>query len=136
MKRKPFKIERFGEGVGNMDTHFDAIRKFSDAPFGDRMDPNFWDGRWTEVNEEVHEYYLNVLPPTYWHDGMFAMSERQTDDVTGVLIQLRLPGTNKYRWFFCWCNMSQPQENMRIMRLAIEEQISVKAGMSVVTGKA
>lgn len=41
---------------------------------------------WQEIDEEKHDYYLEVLPPMRWKNGMFWMEERFYDILTRVVL--------------------------------------------------
>lgn len=45
-------------------------------------------GNWCEISEEFYEQQMNVLPPMYYHDGGFFISEAETADIHGFYQKL------------------------------------------------
>lgn len=89
--------------------------------------PNRWaddavklySGEWFEIDAAEHDYMLNILPPQWMRDDMFAMREFLVGSVTSIFFSLRISGT--IRFFHGYCDISEVGSPAR-MRSAILER--------------
>ena len=73
-------------------------------------------GEWFELGEAECDYMLDVLPPLWMRDGMFAMREFMTGSVTSVFFTI--PIHAQVRHFHGYCDLARRREPER-MRDAI-----------------
>lgn len=74
--------------------------------------PNRWDGddaplyvgEWFEIAETEYDHMLDLLPPLWMRNGMFALSEFLTGSVTSVFFALSIGG--RMRWFHGYCDLA------------------------------
>ena len=45
-------------------------------------------GQWYEVEPEMWDYFLNVLPPKHWLGGAFVMSEAATEYLSDAWVKI------------------------------------------------
>lgn len=91
--------------------------------------PNRWEGddsalftgEWFELGRAEHDYMLDILPPLWMRQEMFALREFLTDSVTSVFYTLRIDG--KVRYFHAYCDLSISRSPVE-MRDAIVERES------------
>ncbi|AZO07750.1 DUF1419 domain-containing protein [Mesorhizobium sp. M3A.F.Ca.ET.080.04.2.1] len=96
--------------------------------------PNRWEnddsalfaGEWFEIARAEHDYMLDLLPPLWMREEMFALREFLTESVTSVFYTLRID--SRTRHFHAYCDLSQPRSPVE-MRDAIinRESWPVKA---------
>ena len=65
-------------------------------------------GEWFELGEAECDYMLDVLPPLWMRDGMFAMREFMTGSVTSVFFTI--PINAQIRHFHGYCDLARHRE--------------------------
>jgi len=78
-------------------------------------------GEWFEIAEADHDYMLDILPPLWMRNGMFAMREFLTGSVTSVFFALRIDGKDRY--FHGYCDLADKRAT-NLLRAAIVERES------------
>jgi hypothetical protein len=63
---------------------------------------------------------LDVLPPLWMREEMFAMREFLTDSVTSVFYSLRID--NKARYFHAYCDLAQTRSPLEVRDAVVERE--------------
>ena len=117
-----FLIRKVFEGVADRRQTFRMFDRH-------KQRPNRWEddaaalyaGEYFEVEAELYDDMLDVLPPLWMRNGMFAMCEFLTGSVTSVYLAISIDGRTRY--FHGYCDLSDANSANR-MRAAIIERES------------
>lgn len=90
----------------NRDQHYANLNQWKTAGFAAYL----MRGRWWEINEEIFDEFLNMLPPRYCTQG-FRMSEHLTGDIAATYVQI---GT-RYFCGFTDHDTFMPQDLIRVV---------------------
>lgn len=93
----------------------------------DRVSGRLHAGEWFEIGEAEHDCMLNILPPLFMRDGMFAMSEYLTDRITSIFVALVIDG--RERWFHGYCDLGEKGSPDRLRAAIIERE--TRAGQAM-----
>ncbi|MDP2120865.1 MAG: DUF1419 domain-containing protein [Hoeflea sp.] len=85
-----------------------------------------YSGEWFEVGRAEHDYMLEILPPLWMRDEMFALREFLTDSITSVFYTLRIDG--RVRYFHAYCDLSVSRSPVEMRgAIALRESWPAKA---------
>jgi hypothetical protein len=82
-------------------------------------DSALYRGEWFEIDEPLHDYMFEILPPLFMRGDLFAMREYLTGSITSIFFKLWIDGT--MRFFHAYCDLSE-QGSLDHMRAAIVER--------------
>lgn len=112
--------EKILEGVATQRQMYDQFSVRPDGPEEDLGSGKAYAGRWFEIGQRSYEMMLELLPPLFMRDGMFAMSEFRAGSVTSVFFAISILG--RTRWFHGYCDLADRRspDTMRAAILAHE----------------
>lgn len=77
-------------------------------------------GEWFEIARTEYDHMLEILPPLWMRDSMFAMREFLTGSVTSVFFALRVNGVMRH--FHGYCDLSDPRSANRMHATILERE--------------
>ncbi len=113
-------IRKIFEGVATRPQMFRLFDRHNQRP--DRWQTDsapLYSGEWFEIDEDLYDYMLNILPPLWMRGPIFALREFLTGSVTSVFFALRIDG--KTRYFHGYCDLADTS-SVETMRAAIFER--------------
>lgn len=113
-------IRKIFEGVTTRGQMFRLFNRHKQRP--DRWQTDaapLYSGEWFEIDEDLYDYMLNILPPLWMRGPIFALREFLTGSVTSVFFALRIDG--RVRYFHGYCDLSD-RSSVEAMRAAIFER--------------
>lgn len=124
---RSFSTAKIYQGVATRHLMYQLFSRHHDAPWDDaRLSGSLYLGEWFEITEDAYDYMLELLPPLFMRDSMFAMSEHVAGTVTSVFMAIGIDG--QVRWFHAYCDMSDRQSIERTRQaIILREQRPVPA---------
>lgn len=83
---------------------FELLNLPIDASPEDRHSGAAYAGRWFEIQQQSYHEMLEILPPLFMRNGMFAPSERKAGNVASTFFEITIAAQK--RWFHAYCDLS------------------------------
>jgi hypothetical protein len=125
----PTFFRKIYQGAATRQEMFSLFDRHAQAPMDeDRVSGRLHVGEWFEIGAAEHDYMLNILPPLFMRDGMFAMSEFLADRITSIFVALVIDGRG--RWFHGYCDLSDKGSPDRLRSAILERETRPVKAMS------
>jgi hypothetical protein len=113
-------IRKIFQGAANRQEMFACFNRHSQRPQRAANDGALFAGEWLEIQPALYDYMLDMLPPYFMRNGMFAMMEFLTDSVTSVFFEININGTK--RCYHGYCDLSDRWSPDRMRAVIIERE--------------
>ncbi|AOO85009.1 DUF1419 domain-containing protein [Bosea vaviloviae] len=114
-------IRKIYQGVADRRQLFRMFDRHAQRPNRGQVDAGpLYAGEWFEIAQPEHDYMLEILPPLWMRQDMFAMRERLTGSITSIFFSLTIDGRS--RWFHGYCDLSDPASLDRMKTAIIERE--------------
>ena len=115
-------------GCADRPQMFHLFDRHAARPGRFETDCSLYAGEWFELGEAECDYMLDVLPPLWMRDGMFAMREFMIGAVTSVFFTI--PINDRVRHFHGYCDLSRRQEPERMRQAIVAREFRPERAMS------
>jgi hypothetical protein len=113
-------IRKIFEGVATRPQMFRLFDRHNQRPDRWQTDAaQLYSGEWFEIDENLYDEMLNILPPLSMRGPIFALREFLIGSVTSVFFALMIDG--KTRYFHGYCDLSDTS-SVETLRAAIFER--------------
>jgi hypothetical protein len=117
-------IRKVFQGIADRRQMFLMFDRHAQRPNRSPDDGHLYCGEWFEIGQAEYDCMLEILPPLWMRDDMFAMREFLTGSITSIFLALTING--RPRVFHSYCDLFEKGSPDR-MRAAIVERESRSA---------
>ncbi|MFG1423134.1 DUF1419 domain-containing protein [Roseixanthobacter liquoris] len=123
------QIHKVYQGVADRRQMFRMFDRHAQRPNrGEGGSSGLYAGEWFEVSRIEHDHMLEILPPLWMRDGMFAMREFFTGSVTSVFYSLIID--DRLRYFHGYCDLSERASPERMRDAIVEREVRFLKAMT------